>query len=99
MKTKQEILDALDSVDPLPQTLIDELTAATDSAIIRRKISTWMGYTEAQWEKKRQVLVDKNLLTENDGAAIYNALHPNQGTLQHAMRVCLTNFTQGQRRR
>jgi hypothetical protein len=34
-----------------------------------------------------------------NGIDIYNALHPNQGTLQHAMRVCLTNFTQGQRRR
>jgi ribonuclease HI len=89
MKTKQEILDALDSVDPLPQTLIDELTAATDSAIIRRKISTWMGRPKEDWKEKRP----------EDGADIYNALHPNQGTLQHAMRVCLTNFTQGQRRR
>jgi hypothetical protein len=69
MKTKQEILDALDSVDPLPQTLIDELTAATDSAIIRRKISTWMGYTKEDWLRRRP----------DDGDAIYNTLHPNQG--------------------
>jgi ribonuclease HI len=69
MKTKQEILDALDSVDPLPQTLIDELTAATDSAIIRRKISTWMGRPKEDWKEKRP----------EDGADIYNALHPNQG--------------------
>jgi hypothetical protein len=46
--------------------------------------------TEAQW---------KDIAGIPNGIDIYNALHPNQGTLQHAMRVCLTNFTQGQRRR
>jgi hypothetical protein len=85
---KAVILAALNNnVDPPPQELIDELTAVTDVAAINRKINMWMGRPKEDWEKKRP----------EDGADIYNALHPNQGTLQHAMRV--TNFTQGQRRR
>jgi hypothetical protein len=49
-----------------------------------------MARTKEDWEKVAGI---------PNGIDIYNALHPNQGTLQHAMRVCLTNFTQGQRRR
>ncbi len=70
---KAEILAALDTVDPLPQDLIIELTNATDPDSIRRKTTTWMQRTKDDWKDER-----KNQ-PRNDGADIYNALHPNQG--------------------
>ena len=71
---KAVILAALNNnVDPPPQELIDELTAAMDVAAINRKINMWMGYSKEDWKDER-----KNQ-PRNDGAAIFNALHPNQG--------------------
>jgi hypothetical protein len=85
---KEEILVALRTIYPVPQDFITEVENINDT-FVDALHKTWMARTEAQWKEKRP----------EDGADIYNALHPNQGTLQHAMRVCLTNFTQGQRRR
>jgi hypothetical protein len=62
MATQQDILDFLNTLDPIPQDLINQLNKNPQATITR-----WMTCTEAQWEKIAGI---------PNGIYIYNYLHP-----------------------
>ena len=59
--TQQDLLDFLNTLDPIPQDLINQLNKNPQATITR-----WMARTEAQWEK----------IGGDNGIDIYNHLHP-----------------------
>jgi hypothetical protein len=79
---KEDILVALRTVYPVPQDFITEVENINDT-FVDALHKTWMGFTKEDWLRRRP----------NDGDAIYNALHANQGMQRDS--VILTNCVVG----